>query len=158
MPRKLRLAPIAAVVALAAAGCGGSSSTTKAKLVAEADTICKRIAVERTAANSQLSKTTESTAKTLQTLARIAPPVAAEEQQAIVRLRALKAPSSISADWRKMLAGMEQLADDAAEIGTHAKAKDYKGVVSLTDSGRRLRQALTQIAVRDGFTYCGRTS
>jgi hypothetical protein len=163
MPRKLRLVPVALVLAIAAAGCGSSSNgsssnTSKAKLVAQADPICKQVSVERTAANSAVQNVASSTSKTLQVLARVAPPVAVDEHHAIVRLRALEAPASLASDWQKLLTGMEQLANDAAATGTDAKAGNYKDVTSITASGRKLREQLAAIATRDGFTYCGRTS
>lgn len=158
MPRKLRLVPIAVVVALAVAGCGSSSKSGNAKFVAEADPICKQTLAERTTANSEVSKVSSSTAKTLAVLARVAPPVAVDEHQAIARLQALKPPASLSTDWRQMLAGIEVLANDATQIGEHARAHDYKAIVSLTASGRKVRETLIPIASRDGFTYCGRTS
>jgi hypothetical protein len=158
MPRKLRLVTIAAVIATAVAGCGGSSATSKQKLVAEADQICKPISVQRTAANSEVSKASGSTAKTLAALARVAPPVAEAEHRVIAHLHALKAPASLTSDWHQLLAGMEQLANDATQIGVHAQAHDYKAIVSLTSSGRKVREQLTTIATRDGFAYCGRTS
>ncbi|MGD1058418.1 MAG: hypothetical protein ABR992_13510 [Solirubrobacteraceae bacterium] len=160
MPRKLRLVPIAVAVAVATAGCGSSSTSTsgKTKFVAEADTICQQTLAKRTAANSEVSKVSSSTAKTLAVLARVAPPVAADEHHAITLLRALKAPASLNSDWRQLLAGMEVLATDATQIGEHAKAHDYKAIVSLTASGRKVRETLIPIASRDGFAYCGRTS
>lgn len=158
MSRTLRLAPLALVIAILAAGCGNSSNTGAAKLVAEADPICKQVSAERTAANTAVSNAKGSTTKTLQALARVAPPVAVDEHQAIARLRSLKAPSSLSTDWQKLLSGMEQLANDATAIGNDAKAGKYTDITALTASGRKLREQLTAIATRDGFTYCGRTS
>jgi hypothetical protein len=159
MPRKLRPALIAAVVAIAAAGCGSSSGPlVKAQLVAKADPICEQVAAKRSTANAAANKAGFSSAKTLQVLARLAPPVAKLEHEAIVRLRTLKPPASMTSDWQKLLAGMEQLADDATQIGVRAKANDYQGVVSLNTSGRKVREKITKIATRDGFTYCGRTS
>jgi hypothetical protein len=160
MPRKLRLALIAAVVAIAAAGCGssGSGPLARAQLVAKADPICEQIAAKRSSANAAVNKPGFSSAKILQVLARLAPPVAKFEHEAIVRLRTLKPAASMSSDWQKLLVGMEQLADDATQIGVRAKANDYKGVVSLNTSGRKVREQITTIATRDGFTYCGRTS
>jgi hypothetical protein len=158
MPSKLRLAPIAIVIAIAAAGCGSSSNPAKAKLVAEADPICKQVSVKRSAANAAVQQAGRSTSKTLTTLARVAPPVAVDEHQAIIRLRALKAPASLASDWQKLLNGMAQLANDATEIGDDAKAGEYKAITSLTASGRKLREQLTEISTRDGVTYCGRTS
>jgi hypothetical protein len=160
MSRTLRLAPMVVVIAVAIAGCGGSSSATntKAQLIAQADPICKQVALKRAAANKAVEKVGSSTTKELQVLARLAPPIAAEEHAAVAQLHALKAPTSLEADWQQLLAGIGQLADDTTEIAAHAKSNDLKGVESVTSSGRKLREQLTAIAKRDGFTYCGRTS
>jgi hypothetical protein len=157
MPRKLRLVPIAIVIATAVAGCG-SSTSGNAKFVAEADPICKQTLAKRSTANAEVSKVSSSTAKILAVLARVAPPVAAEDHHAITRLQALKAPASLSTDWRQLLAGMEVLANDATQIGEHAKTHDYGAIVSLTASGNKVREGLIPIAAHDGFAYCGRTS
>jgi hypothetical protein len=53
---------------------------------------------------------------------------------------------------------MHQLAEDAVQIGAQAKANKLKNVESITSSARVLRQQLTAIATRNGFTYCGITS
>jgi hypothetical protein len=159
MSRMPRLAPVLIFAAIAATGCGGSSSTSTTKtFVAQADPICKQVAILRTAANTAVSKASPSSSKELVVLARVAPAVASDEQQALVRLRALKPPSSLTSDWNVLLTGMQQLASDTTQIASDAKAKKLKGVESVTSSGRKLRQQLTEIATRDGFTYCGRTS
>jgi hypothetical protein len=158
MPHKLRFAPFAAILAIAAAGCGSSGGSARAQLVAQADPVCKQVAAQRLAANTAVGKVGTSTAKTLQALARLAPAVAVDEHQAVARLRALKAPSSLADDWQLLLTGMQQLADDTTRIAADSKAKNYKEVEAITSSGRRLRQQLTVIAARDGFSYCGRTS
>jgi hypothetical protein len=159
MYRMRHLAPVLIVVSVGVAGCGGSaSSTTRQTFVAQADPICKQVSVARTAANEAVNKVGSSQTKELAVLARLAPGVAADEQRAVVKLRALTPPSSLSSDWHVLLTGMQQLANDATEIGTDAKAGKYDDVTSITASGRKLREGLTAIAVRDGFTYCGRTS
>jgi hypothetical protein len=161
MSNKLRLAPIAIVVAIAAAGCGSSNNSTannsaaKAKLVAEADPICKHVAVKREAANASLHGTSKST---LEKLAQLAPKVSVTEHQAVEQLRALKTPASLSQEWQQMLSGIEQLANDTTKLAVVAKANDLKKVEALTASGRKVREKLTVIATRDGFAYCGRTS
>jgi ABC-type enterochelin transport system substrate-binding protein len=158
MHRNLRLIVLAALAALTLAACGGSSKSPRAELVAKADPICKQVSVRRKAANEALSKAGGTSPKGLQLLARLAPGVAAYELQAVDRLQTLKAPSSLEQEWQHLLAGMHQLAEDAAQIGTQAKANKLKKVESITSSARALRQQLATIASRDGFTYCGTTS
>lgn len=164
MSRTLRLAPVLTVLAVLAAGCGGSSSTSgsntssRTNFVAQSDPICKQVSLERTAANKAVETAHSSTTKELAVLARVAPAVAADENQAILRLRSLKPPSSLTSDWQILLTGMQQLASDTTQIASDAKANKLKDVESVTSSGRKVRQQLTEIATRDGFTYCGRTS
>jgi hypothetical protein len=164
MYRMPRLAPVLMFAALLTAGCGGSSnngsgSTTGSKgFIAQADPICKQVSDVRTAANEAVNKASPSKTKELTVLARVAPGVASDEQHAVSKLRALQPPSSLSGDWNVLLNGMQTLASDASRIGSDAKAKKLTNVESLTKSGRTLRQRLTAIATRDGFTYCGRTS
>lgn len=160
MSHKLCAIPLAVLAAVALAACGGSSSTTltRAELVAHADPVCEQVSAKRTAANDELSKDGATSAKGLQLLARVAPGIAVDEHHAVDELRTLKAPTTLTSDWQQMLAGMQTLADDTAQIGIEAKAKKLKKVEAITSSGRSLRQQLTTIASRDGFTYCGRTS
>jgi ABC-type enterochelin transport system substrate-binding protein len=160
MSSKLRLAPIAALAAILLAACGSSSHSTltRAELVAQADPICKQVAVSRKAANDALSKVGSSTSKELRLLARVAPGVATLELQAVERLRSLKPQSSLSHEWQQLLDGMHQLASDAVTIGADAKANKLKSIESITSAGKKLRERLTTIASRNGFTYCGRTS
>jgi hypothetical protein len=160
MSLKLRAISLAVLTTVTLAACGSSGSTTltRGELVARADPICKQVAAKRTAANEELQKAGATSAQGLDLLARVAPRVATEESQAIDRLRSLKAPSTLTSDWQQLLAGMQTLAADAAQIGAEAKAKDLKKVEAITKSGRSTRERLTTIAQRDGFTYCGRTS
>src|ERR1700733_15569852 len=147
MSPKLRAIPLAALTALAVAACGSSGSTTptRAELVAKADPICKQIAVRRAAANKQLSKDGSNSTKGLQVLARVAPGVAAYEHQAVAQLRGLTAPASLTSDWQQMLSGMQTLADDAAQIGVDAEAKQLKKTESINSRGRTSPQRHTTI-------------
>jgi hypothetical protein len=152
--------PLAMLAVVALTGCGGSSPTTltRAELVAHADPVCKQVSARRSAANDELTKAGATSAKGLQLLARVAPGIAAYEHQAVDQLRTLKAPTTLTSEWRQMLTGMQTLADDTSQIGVEAKANKLKKVESITSSGRSVREKLTTIAARDGFTYCGRTS
>jgi hypothetical protein len=155
--QKLRLAAVAALAAIAATGCGAAGQS-QSPFVAQADPICKQVALRRLAANEGLRGKSASRARSLEALARVAPGVAAYERQALDRLRALKAPPSLVNGWRLLLAGMRVLANDTAQIGVDAKAKNYKAVQSIVSSGQRLRQQLAVVATEHGFSYCGRTS
>jgi hypothetical protein len=158
MHRNLRLIVLTVLAALTLAACGGSSKSPRAELVAKADPICKQVSVRRKAANEALVKAGGTSPKGLQLLARLAPGVASYELQAVERLQTLKAPSTLEQEWQRLLAGMHELAEDAVQIGVQAKADKLKKVESITSGARTLRQQLTAIATRDGFTYCGITS
>jgi len=151
--RKLLLAVLAATAALAASGCG---STSRSPLVARADPICKPVATKRTAVNAALAG--KSQTKALEVLAREAPSVAALEIETVDRLRTLKAPNALSNDWQQLLVGMQKLAEDNQKLGAAAKAKNATAVQRVDGEGQQVRQQLTVIATRDGFTYCGRAS
>lgn len=158
MSTKLFPAAIATLLALVLAGCGsgGASQAKNARqLVAQADPICEKIAKEREAANNKLHGKSLST---LAALARIAPPIATAEHQAVARLRTIKAPPSVTSDWNELLAGMELLANDTAKMAVEAKRNDLKGVEALDTSGHQVRERLSTIASRNGFKYCGLTS
>lgn len=158
MHRNLRLIVLTVLAAVTLAACGGSSKSPRAELVAKADPICKQVSVRRKAANEALVKAGGTSPKGLALLARLAPGVASYELQAVERLQTLKAPSTLEQEWQRLLAGMHELAEDAAQIGVQAKANKLKKVESITSGARTLRQQLTAIATRDGFTYCGITS
>jgi hypothetical protein len=161
MPHRFRFAPIALVtmlVALAAAGCGSSQPHKLSALVTAADPICKEVAEKRAAANAALQNVSSSTAKSLALLAKLAPGVAKVEHEEAVTLDALKQNGSASQDWKTILTGMQQLANDTTQLAADAKAGNITAVHSVIASGRTIQQKLAVIAERDGFTYCGRTS
>ena len=151
---------VLAIAMLSALGCGSSQTTGggSSTLIAQADPICRQVAARRAAANAALRESRPSTAKSLLVLAHIAPNVAVYEHQAIDRLSSLKPPAALSSDWQQMLAGMQKLADYAARLGPYARSHNVKGIRALDADGKRIREQLTVIATRDGFTYCGRTS
>jgi hypothetical protein len=153
-------APLAlAATAVIAAGCGSSHPSARAQLVAKADPICRLIAEKRAATNKEINSARTLTGpNTLKIIARTAPGVAAYETQAVAQLRTIPAPASLAGDWNEMLAGLQQLANDTALLGKAAKTNNVKQGEAVVASSRKTRQRLTQIATRDGFTYCGRTS
>jgi hypothetical protein len=157
-PRVAALASLLAALAVLASGCASQEAIARARLVAQAEPICERIAADRLAVNAALANLRGSTSKQLQLLTRVAPTIAADEHHAVDRLRTLKAPAPLAREWQQMLAGMQQLADDDTQIGRYARARNFKGMQSIIAGGDQLRRRLSAIARVDGFTYCGHTS
>ena len=154
--RRLLLLPL---VGLLAAGCGSSQHLTPAqsKLVAEADPICASASARRAQANARLHGVTSlSNPQTLQVLASTASGVAAYESAAVTKLRKLSAPPSYAKEWQTMLTGLQQLANDTAQLGVYAKAKNVAAAERLDDGTQSVRSQLLAIASRDGFKSCGR--
>jgi hypothetical protein len=159
MSRMTHLAPALILTAILATGCGGSSGTpSRNHFVAQADPICKQIAERRAAANAALNKARGTTVEQLEVLTQVAPSIAADEDQAIARLRKLKAPGALAHSWQEMLTGMQKLANDDLRLHLDAKANNFKAVQSVIASGDKVRERITAIATSAGFAYCGRTS
>jgi hypothetical protein len=163
MSNRLRFAPIAAVTvltALAAAGCGSSSSQPHktSALVATADPVCHKVAVKREAANAALHEVSSSSTKTLQVLARVAPGIASVEHNAVVVLSKLKPSASEATEWDAILLGMRLLAEDTTKLAAAAHANNLIEVRHIDTNGKQLQEKLAVIAKRNGFAYCGVTS
>jgi hypothetical protein len=167
MPNGLRdgLRPAIALVAVAAtlifAGCGsaggsGASSSAGSRMIAQADAICKELNAHRKAANNKVGAVTSVSA--LPKVAAVAPGLATFERGRIAELRTLSAPASISEDWRKILAGTQLLAEDAAKLGIEAKAANLKAVERVIHTDQQKERELITIAITAGFKHCGRNT
>ncbi len=157
MAYKLRfLLPLAAVLAT---GCGGTGSTktlTRAQLIAQADPICASASAKRKEARARLGKAASfASPQALTTIAKTAPGLAAYEREAVSKLGRLNAPTSLAHDWQSMLAGLQRLANDTAQLGAYAKEKNVKQAEKLTSGSESTRKQLLAIAGRDGFKNCG---
>ncbi|HEX5853102.1 MAG TPA: hypothetical protein VFY36_08415 [Solirubrobacteraceae bacterium] len=149
-----RLSFLVVLAALFAGGCGQSE---KDKLIAQADPICKQVNERRAAANAALGNVTNLSGKgTLAAVARSAPALAANQHEAVAKLTALKAPSSVSKDWGTMLSGLQQLANYTAQLGLVAGAKKPQIGEKLIATSRQLQKKLIALAKQDGFQHCGR--
>jgi hypothetical protein len=148
------------LTALAAAGCGSSSSQPHktSALVATADPVCHKITVKREAANAALHEVSSSTTKTLHVLAQVAPGVASVENNAVTVLSKLKPSSAEATEWDAILLGMRLLAGDTSRLAAAAKANDIAEVHSVDAAGKQLQEKLAVIAKRNGFSYCGISS
>jgi hypothetical protein len=142
------------VALTAVAGCGGSSSSPKSRAIARADAICKPLNARRNAANKAVG--TLASASTLPKIAKVVPGLVAYERTAISELRALTVPASLSADWQKILGGIEQLSDNAVKLGAYARAGNVAGVTKLSHEDEQSQRELLTVAQTAGFAHCGR--
>lgn len=176
--RRSRCAVVAIVLVVClAAGCGGTSKTGasaasspavvqprtdttprksssagashgRARFVAAAEAICRRLSRE--------IADPKGTVLNAKNLARLAPRHAALEKNAVRELSGLTPPTSVTADWLKILAYRRTLAADLAKLGEAGKVNDIAAINELGDRKRRLYRELSALATRDGLAACGR--
>jgi outer membrane biogenesis lipoprotein LolB len=152
-----RLTFLILLAALLASGCGSSTSSPNAKLVAQADPICRQINDRVAAVNKSLGPVRNLRgAQTLHQIAQVGIGLATFEHQAVAQLSALKAPSSLSKDWQTLLSGMQQLANYTAQLAIEAKAKNATLGEETVAKSRTLQSQLVAVATNAGFQYCGR--
>ncbi len=145
------------LVLLAALLVGCGSSSPNAKLIAQADPICKRVNARVASANAALGNVkTIRGAHTLQLVAQTGIALAEYEHHAVAQLSALKAPSSVAKDWKTLLSGMQQEANYTAQLAIEAKAKNAALGEETIAQSRALQKKLIAIATHDGFQHCGR--
>jgi hypothetical protein len=150
MQRRQLTALTLAAATLAAAGCGGSSSKslTRSQLIAKADSICHRVNAKLTSANGQINSQ--------QDIARLAPQLAAYEQEAVVQLSKLTAPATIASDWKTIVTAAGTLAQNTAKLGEYAKANNLTAARALVSTSKKVQQQMLAVAKRDGFKDCSR--
>jgi uncharacterized protein YcfL len=137
--------------ALLIGGCGSSTSNSGSstqQLIAKADAICKRVNARVAAANSKINNP--------QDFARIAPEIANYEQQALIQMRGLKAPSSLAQDWQLILSSAQKLAQNTATLSQYIKTNKLRSAPRLVTESKRLQQEMLLTAKRDGFKECSR--
>lgn len=145
---------IAVLVVLTASGCGSSE---KDKLIAKADPICQQTNARIAAANASLQGANNlSDPQTVQKVAQTGLSLAGEEHKAVAKLTALKAPSSLSKDWKVILLGLQTLANNTAQLAIEAKAKNVQLGEETIRRNREIQKLLIKIAEHDGFKHCGR--
>lgn len=138
---------LAAALALgvALAGCGSAKPLTRAQLVSDANGICARI-------HAEIKK--QGLANTPQQFAHLVRKLAGFEQQQLEAMRKLKPPSSLASDWKHMLEGAEEVAEDAGNLSTDVQLKKEKTSREALTGILHVQQRLSPIAARDGFTNC----
>ena len=146
------------VAVLMVSGCGGSTGSsaalTRSELIARGDAICRRI-------NAKIRATKVSTA---QDYARVAPPLAAYEQTAVIEMRKLTPPASIANGWRQIVSGAQMLANGTTKLGEYAQTSNPFEVAHQTPSVHAAFAATTEgpkqmvtAAQRGGFKDCAQT-
>jgi hypothetical protein len=152
--RLLLLLPTACAIASLLGGCGGTKPLTRAQLIAKASVICRGTIAKRLQAEKTLVPE-PSGAPPLRALAASAPQLAASQSQAVAQLRALDPPASLAHDWQKLLAGLQQLADETARIGADAKAKNVKAIEKAATEAHGSRSRTFEAGYRAGLIVCG---
>jgi len=153
LPRSARkLTPLLGAV-LALAGCGGSSGTpvagvvstaAKARLLASADAICRRL-------NSSLdiSGSTKS-----EVIAAAASKNAGLELAALAQLEALSPPAALAGRWRRILAYRRTLAHELPTLAQYETGNDTEALQTLIATKLRLHRDLHIEALRFGLSDC----
>ncbi len=158
-----------AATALAASGCGKSSSAatsnnsvgksssvassntsdgtlTKAELIAKADAICATI--------NGLRSTIK--LKTKQSYITLLPTLAAAEQNAVGEFRKLVPPASMASDWNQLAADTQTLSTDTARFAQYIKVQNIPATRALGLAAKNIQQHMKAVGARDGFHECGR--
>lgn len=133
-------------LAVAVAGCGGSSAKplTRAELTAQANAICKTVTI-------RLASKTINNEKDV---ARVAPELASFEQSALTKLSKLIPPAELANDWKRFVVDAETLAENTAKLGEYAKANNLKAAGPLITSSEGIQRQMQATAKRDGLNYC----
>lgn len=137
-----------ALVLLAVAGCGGSSTLSRQELIAKAEPVCRRV-----------NHVFESNRFTPQNYTHVAPLEAKEYQQAADELAKLIPPASMASDWQVIIDGFRRASKGLQEIGnapppSHNKFSRVLGEgMNELAKGQHVRDVT---ALRTGFKDCSK--
>ena len=124
-----------------------SKPLSKARLIARADGICKRLSVEL---DNPADKV-----QTQQDIARIAPQRAALERTALSELYKLTPSATMSHAYQQMLTVRQTLIEDVTKLGEDASANNLQAEAPVYSSSATEIRQLATTAQRSGFKYCG---
>jgi hypothetical protein len=119
----------------------------KARVIAQADGICKRLNVELEASFPKRQSRTE--------VLRVVPRNVISEQKALSELNKLAPPASFAAEWRRMLGYRQALATELAKFLQSERSNDQVAVKALNSAKRRAHAAL-QATAKSGFEDCAK--
>lgn len=147
-----------AVVALAIAGCGGSDNTSagqtaassisgpRARLIAQAEVICKR-------RDEALEAVPLSSAKS-SAIARYATQSAALQASGLSELARLSAPGSMAQEWQQILTYTRGIRSEMVKLREDAKRGDTGSIDALSQATKAIKRKLQALASRAGFIAC----
>ncbi|HMJ03232.1 MAG TPA: hypothetical protein VK506_09825 [Conexibacter sp.] len=140
MHRKVAAALVAAL-ALAAAGCGGSESLTRAQVVTRLEAAC-RLAQERTAEESRGARTENFFAALL-----------VGQRVLVKRIDGIEPPDELSDDVETVKTGFAERTDMVARVADTPRAERERAIralnTELSSVTRDLEGALRRLGVRD---------
>ena len=150
--RRTFLLVLPGLAALALAGCGGGGDSaggtlTKAELVAQANAICKDYDARINALGDPQS------IEDLVGLVEEAKPIA---EDAVAKLRALKAPEDLQASYDKYLATGDVNIEFLAQLGEAAKSGDAAAIEKTGTDGQSNADKAHGIAAELGLTECAK--
>jgi hypothetical protein len=134
-----------ALAALVVAGCGGSSTLSRADFVKQANAVCRRV-------NTKISSAGQATSAA--DVVRIGPAVVAAEQNGLADLRKLKPPANLQADWTKILADLNLLTNNASKLVAAARKNDGASAQQAANDSTQRQSEIDRLAGRDGLTNC----
>jgi hypothetical protein len=159
-----------AVLALAAAGCGGKSDPLRSsgkgaattvkenapatpagsaqRFIVQAEAVCARANAEIAAIKANGASATE--------VIRVVPPTLAIERRGIGELEKLRPPDSLAGSWRRMLGYRRTLATQLAQLLEIAEKNDGTSIKALASSKKRAHAGLTGVSTEAGFKNCAK--
>lgn len=156
--RSRTLGVLAAVLAISAAGCGGSSGPTRAEFVKQANSICK----QNRASDARYVATNSSEARSSgDAMAQFVVALVALDEVMVKRLAAVQPPSALEADYRTylaMLRSLNKMERDVVRLAPPSATGDVEaGTAAAEISHRRVGLAHKAVALAQaiGFRDCG---
>jgi hypothetical protein len=142
-----KLAGALSLLALVLAGCGGGGdkALSKADFVKQGNAACQGY-------HDATQKIGDP--KSLDDIATMTPKVQAEFDKLIAKLKKIKPPSNLSADYDKLLASAETAKGTLESLKTAAAAKDVAKITALGKTASAQDKASDAIANRLGLSAC----
>lgn len=127
-------------------GGGPGKTLSRSQLIAAADAICAKLNTALVAAKD--------TIHTKADIVRVARRRAPAERSTVAELSKLTPPSSLTHDWRQILAARRLLVEEIDQAGEDAKTNNMEGVHRALVAATSVQGQMSTTARRDGFKDC----